>query len=302
MTTTPANKKRTSVDIPKLEYWTPADAAEYRKRPHPGQRKVTPSAVRLYRTYIEIGRWYPRVSTPFAIMQDGTLGNGNNRSEAIASLPADHPAVPVLVVRNVTEDELLQMDSGKNRTLAHHLGYTGHQSHQSEIAAITSVVMATQGPPLLPRPDKKPDTADAIKFADEHRQRLLDCAMLAKSVSGRASLRWGLGNIATTRALGWLLFFTIDHPDVHKFWSDYAAGNGLTSDDPRMALITYYLRAENLIPKGSQSRTIMIQRMADLSACWNAYVNQLPFVPWDSKAEHFVHPSIDHSKLKGRAA
>lgn len=289
-------------DLPKIEYWTPAEAREYRKRPHAGQRKVSPTAVKVYRAYIEVGRWFPRTATPFAIMADGTLGNGNNRAEAIGGLPDDHPAVPVMVIRNVTEDELLQMDSGKNRTLAHHLGYTGFTSHQNEIASIISVVMGTMGPPNLPRVDRKPDTADAIRFADANADRLLRCAMLAKSVTSRANKQWGSAAIATTRTLGWLLFYTVDHPDAEKFWMDYATGNSLTADDPRMMLLSYYMRPANIIPSGATSRQINLQRMADLSACWDAFTRQLPFVPWDSKAEHFVHPAADHRKLRKATA
>ncbi|AKF14620.1 hypothetical protein AVJ28_gp51 [Mycobacterium phage Baee] len=298
------NMKNTAdtLSTPQIEVWTPAEAREYRKRPHAGQRKVSPESVRLYRTYIEIGRWYPRIATPFAIMHDGTLGNGNNRAEAIASLPKNHPGVPVLVVRDVSEDELLQMDSGRNRTLAHHLAYTGFRANQASIASIISVAMATSGPPKMPRVDVKPDTADAIRFAHQHSDTLERAAALASSVVKRANKEWGEASIATVRTLGWLLFWTGDHPDAEKFWTDYATGNGVGLGDPRTDMIKHYSRKDNKIPLGATSRGLNLQRLADLSSCWHSYLHGSKFVPWDSKAEHFIHPAADHTKLRRSAA
>jgi hypothetical protein len=281
---------RTITETVRLERWTPAKARTARKNPSRGQRDIKAENVGLFRLLIQRDRWFPTVGAPLSFMTDGTLGNGNNRAEAIAGLPRDHPAVPVLVARNVPMEALPHFDTGQTRSLANHLGYAlpKHALLQT-MASMSSVVMAYNGPPNPPRVDRRQDTVEAIDHILSNLSRYEEAAKLARDVAREDSCMEG--GVATPRTLGWLLYYTLDHPDSAEFWTRYA-GRQFDAKDPRHAMTSHY--AKNPIPKGAMARTVTLDRIANMAACWDSHLNGGKWKPWDGKIATFRHPTPPH--------
>lgn len=278
--------------MPTLEVWTPEIARDWLTRPAAGQRSLSMVNVTLYRRRMEQGNWTPGAHAPICIMENGTLGNGNHRANALSLLP-NGTEVKMLVTRNVPMDALPDMDTARPRSLAHAFGYEFHdraEGNLKEIASLTGVLLASP-PGDLPRVDRKPDPVDAVEFASAHFEKLHAVTTLAKSVARRDGKQ--VGSVATAKTLGWLLWQTWEHPETEQFWNTYATrkyGGG----DPRGDLHAFYSKRLNAFAPGAMSRQVTLQRMADLTGVWNAYRADSPkhkWRPWDGQRDTFPQPT-----------
>lgn len=272
-----------------LDTWTNRDAAAARSMAPEGQRAVSESTVRLFRTLWDAGRWYPSIGAPMCWMEDGSFGNGNHRAEMISRLP-DGVSVPVLVAYNVEADALNYMDTGKNRTLGHQLHYAFPDQSDSlcaTAAAIASIGMTYDGH-TLPTMDKKPDAHEAVEWALEHGERLFTAASESRRIVQLEGDR--AGGVMTARTLGFVLY-AINRPDAVTFFADLAARRWPDEFDPRSRMTDFYGRTRNAFPVGAQGREATLKRIGELFGCWDAHLRDIRWRPWNGEARTFHHPT-----------
>lgn len=283
-----------------LNEWTNKDAAAARSMAPEGQRALSEQTVRMFRALWDAGRWYPSIGAPMCWMEDGSFGNGNHRAEMISRLP-DGVKVPVLIAYDVEADAINYMDTGKNRTLGHHLHYAFPQESDSlcaTAASISSIAIRYDGE-SLPRVDVKPDAHEAVEWAIAHGERLFSAASEASRIVHLEGDR--AGRVMTARTLGFVLY-AINHVDAVTFFGDLALRRFSDENDPRARMSDHYGRVRNAFPAGAQGHEVTIRRIAELFGCWDAYLRDIRWRPWDGKEGTFRHPGHTLRRSARRAA
>lgn len=274
-----------------METWTNATARQALGRVAPGQRAVLDETVRTYRGLLDVGRWFPHSATPIVFTRDGVLVNGVNRTTMISRLP-DGVEVEVLVTRGEDPDALPYIDTGKGRTLGHHLryGFPDYSQEQCATAAAIAKIAMTYRPPALPVVDKPVDPALVVKWVDEHEDEVFWATREAIRIVHKEESK--PGSIMTRRTLGFVLYLLADQGDkVTTFFGEHAA-RWPAHGDPRWTLVQWYSRPAHTMPRSAQDRETTLRRIADLLGVWDASQRGLSrWRTWDEKPEHFRHPN-----------
>jgi hypothetical protein len=234
-----------------LETITPSQAAEWLEKYNTANyRKLGQTTVKKYADLLRRGEW-PLTSASISFGADGRLLDGQHRLAACAL--ADVP-LTTFVVRGITSDAELYIDTGKPRSFSDYLRYLG-EKNSTALATTLNILyfMLNEKPESLVNKSGAVPAAELLEVLDKHPQ-------IRDAVSWAGSARKQIPGITQSYlAAARYLFARVEDPDpvslaadVDWFFARLADGTELAQTDPVRLLREVLHR---------NSRTTMVNRM-----------------------------------------
>lgn len=159
----------------KVERVTPAKARHWLALNDPDNRSASRPYIGRYSRDMEFDRWRWQLAEPIHFMDlpDGTeiMINGQKRLRAIVQ---SGKAIPMVVVRHLTEADRLVVDSGQRRTLGHKLAIR-RVPDPNNVAATLNILLPWRSGSLTNRMEP-PTEGEVYDFVDEY-QELINVAI-----------------------------------------------------------------------------------------------------------------------------
>lgn len=287
--------KKSSFSAPVPENWTPDQALNALQQLHPLLRAPNKRVIAQLRAAFTEGRWYPEVAKPIVFVGDQIV-NGGALITMISRLDAG-TKVPVLVQRDTSMDAVSEIDFNQaTRTWGQVLKFYYPDQSQSTLntaAGIAHLVKGYDGPGNLPDLDAKVVHFGEMKlFVDQWAEILLPAAELANRINSIESGKDGA--ITTAATIGFVLFMLHKEDGIEDFFLRLAQQEQIPAGDPRNDLLNHYKQPKYDLRRHPyrNSKTVTLQRIAELFGIWDVFVNGGVWIAWDGSEGNFKHPVI----------
>jgi hypothetical protein len=250
---------------------TPTLAAQWLDTMAQNRKLSAPLASRLA-SQMNSGLWVYDGS-PIRFNVKGELVDGQHRLWAV--IEHDGP-IDFLVVRNVAEEAMATMDTGKARSFADVLQIENKNlTHTNSVAALIPIVYRWEsgergsaavgyGTRGVGGNKKAAANAELLAFFDANQLRIVEAAQVGARISSRIK-----GMSASVLALGFWIFNEIESDDASFFFDRLADGAGLDEGSPILLLRNHMIRAS----QQPQPPRVIAPGMALplMIKAWNAY-------------------------------
>lgn len=214
-----------------LETITPPQASEWLEKYNTANyRTLTQQTVKKYADLMRRGEW-PLTPASVSFGMDGRLLDGQHR--LAACVLADVP-LTTFVVRNVTSEAELYIDTGKPRSFADYLRYLG-EKHNTALATTLNIIysMYKGKPESLVNKSRTVPAVELLHILDEHPK-------IRDAISWASTARKHIPGITQSYlAASRYLFSRVNDPDpaslaadVDWFFARLADGTELMETDP----------------------------------------------------------------------
>lgn len=247
-------------------------------------RRLSDSNLSAIATAMEEGNWH-NDGTPIRFNEQGQMIDGQHRCMAIVMTGKTQK---LLVIRNVPNEAMTTLDTGKSRSRADVLQI--HDPELQDVMAIagaaTVVLRWHKGARGNTLRNMYISNDEFVRFFDENRDAIIEANRAGRRVS-----RHTRGVTAQAMSLCAFLFHLIDPEDAQFFWNRVIDGEGLEKGSPILALRRFFDR---------ESRSNRENVRTDIAAAitikaWNAYregrsVDLLTFKVGGAKPERYPEP------------
>ena len=227
------------------------------------QRTLRKTRVARYADDMRAGRWGEDI-TPIVFDTNGNLANGQHRLHAIAESGTTQS---MWVLRGVSPEAITQMDTGAPRSVGDQLKFAGVANYANIGSIARTVLRYDIYPDLVWTGNSDVSNAQIVEEVSRNEQLYAEAAQMGEAV--RRSLR--RAPAAPYSAL--FVLVERDSANAHmwdRWHTGVTTGANLSSDDPRLALRSFYLRDDVRHWGKTQSRLL-----ATIWA-WNKYVDDEP--------------------------
>ena len=261
-----------------VENITPSIARDYLTKNKTNNRKISPAVVRSYRTDMLAGN-FKLTGDPIQFDVNGRMVNGQHRLEALAGIEDDSISIPIMVVRNVSEDAFRYMDNGWRRTAAQ-VAHTENIPYATSSTAIARLLFVydTYGTSHL-----KSGTKHAT--INPTRVQVMDHLRANYELIQRGCL---LGDqcrdlvMQSVTGFCYCLFYRKSGPSAETFFEHLRTGLELSENHP-----IYQLRKRLIANRAQQSKLNQTQLTALFVIAWNAFLEGRPMkrLHWKTGAD-----------------
>ena len=230
---------------------------------------------------IKRGEWQV-TNDALAFDEYGRLRNGHHRLSAIA---LSGIAVPMLVIRGVSDAAYYAMDRGGKRTLAQVLLERG-EPYASNLAALANNAFKfAQGYGVSTRTHGVPSTAQALRFIDDNpgiRESVRVGTLVSQTVHA-SPLACSLAHFLISQV-------DVEAEEIEAFFEGLKNGEAMREGDPIFELRAYFLKGS-----ARRHRDPLVMNTALIIKAWNLWrrgekVSLLRWIGGGSRPEAFPEP------------
>jgi hypothetical protein len=199
--------------------------------------------------------------------------DGQHRLHAVVQ---SGQSVPMLIVRGVSEDAFVTLDTGRKRQASDVLSIAGHSNVVVLASSANLALQYLAFGSMYTNSKNRFSTQDISSFADANRHELAvayDVAIPSKAIIGLPSLVVALA------------FLVRSHQKCVPFFGSVADGLNLTKVDP-----VHHLRDRFISDRSNRvSSAKATVKAAWLVKAWNAYASDRPMalLRWNAEQEQF---------------
>lgn len=233
---------------------TPERAAALLRR-NPDNRKISERIVRRYAADIVDGRWEHNGET-IIVSDTGELNDGQHRCAAV--IEAGTPIVTQITF-GVKRGTRVTLDGGIKRTVAQHLGMSGHVNTKLLAHAASIIMIMEKYGKIVDHVDYRPNATEVIEWVESHPE-INDFLLRGKSASQPFKASGGLFAALLYE------FSKISPEDASVFFEKLAKGDNLSATDP-----IFRLRNQLIKNLGETAKLPYPEIAARVIKAWNAY-------------------------------
>lgn len=214
-----------------MEKITPAKATTWLNK-NTRNRKMRAGLAEKYAADMKAGRW-TECPVPISFCDDGALADGQHRLWAI--IEAD-VTLTMPVARGLTQEDMLNIDTGRSRTLVDNAKISGmNTSLSNELLAVVQAVEDGMRQPAGPKNKKQRSNAERMDLVEKHG----DAAAWAITNGPKGQ---GRRNKLTLAAVARAWYVEEDKERLRRFCDVFTSGMpGSDSELAAVALRNYFL-------------------------------------------------------------